>query len=488
MHAHSSSHHATFRSFLVRSATVAAICGVVAALLVVLVAAPSPSDDESARALNHASSVEDERSEVAPQGTATPGPPESEDWTKTVAPVGETSIFLSEFNTDSRFTGVNLGTAQTPNYSAFLGVEIVTLPALGTLKAQFLTAPHSNQPLDDIPTVGGARFIMDPLLVSPASKRKFVFKSPGNFAGQSTTIEFKVWDRNTQNQPYSMRAKSVKHTLTLVGSGQPVNTPSATPVPMPDKPTGLQAFPGPEPWQVTLRWDNPGDPNIAKYAYSVVLDPKDFTNAYTEIDKSNANTTSHVISGLQPNFIHYFKIVAINTRGSRGTSDEVSAIPKYTSSTIPTPFPPTATPVPTSTPTNTPTPTPPTAPAGLFVNSDTLRFDFHWNDPNDPRITRYEYRQRETSGSFGNIWITIPGSDASTTNFSVASGLVGGYRVRVPATRYDLGDSRCCGEYYGDGNRRKHAGSITGTILYTNGDAFAYTNSVYAVASDDNAH
>ena len=52
------------------------------------------------------------------------------------------------------------------------------------------------------------------------------------------------------------------------------------------------------------------------------------------------------------------------------------------------------------------------------------KVDLTWADPNDASITKYQYRQKEGSGDFGN-WKNIPGSGASTTSHTV-TGLTGG--------------------------------------------------------------
>ena len=46
------------------------------------------------------------------------------------------------------------------------------------------------------------------------------------------------------------------------------------------------------------------------------------------------------------------------------------------------------------------------------------KVDLTWADPNDASITKYQYRQKEGSGGFGN-WQNISGSGASTTSYEV---------------------------------------------------------------------
>ena len=59
--------------------------------------------------------------------------------------------------------------------------------------------------------------------------------------------------------------------------------------------------------------------------------------------------------------------------------------------------------------------------------------ELSWNDPRDPVITIWQYRQQAGSGSWG-VWRNVPGSTASTTTHTV-SGLSAEetYRFQVRA-------------------------------------------------------
>ena len=333
-----------------RSATVAAICGVVAALLVVLVAAPSQSEDESARALNHASSVEDERSQVAPQATTTPVRPESADWTKTVAPGTLTYIGVRNFP----FTAVDLG---SEGYSVRYGVEIESLPSVGTLQLKNTSVKFRNDPPLD---VDEPRFVPMPELRLVSAQFDLYYLPPVNFTGE-TTFQFQVVDRIDQ-LPARERSRSPTYELTLRSNDAPGGPATPTPAQSnrPAKPTGLQAFAGPRHSQATLVWHDPNDATITGYQYQYALSEDAFTNAgWVPMENSGAETIRYEFRDLIPDIEYFFRIRAMKGLDGSEPSEIVSTKPVEPGTEIPpTPAPiPTFTPTPTSIPTATPPPT-----------------------------------------------------------------------------------------------------------------------------------
>ena len=66
----------------------------------------------------------------------------------------------------------------------------------------------------------------------------------------------------------------------------------------------------------------------------------------------------------------------------------------------------------------------PGAPASFSATAGPVRAALAWTDPSDATITKYQYRQKEGSGDFGN-WKNILGSGATTTSHTV-TGLTAG--------------------------------------------------------------
>ena len=75
----------------------------------------------------------------------------------------------------------------------------------------------------------------------------------------------------------------------------------------------------------------------------------------------------------------------------------------------------------------------PGAPANVSAEAGDSEVALSWDDPSDDTITKYQYRQKEGSGDFGN-WTDITGSGATTTTHTV-TGLTGGtaYSFQVRA-------------------------------------------------------
>ena len=75
----------------------------------------------------------------------------------------------------------------------------------------------------------------------------------------------------------------------------------------------------------------------------------------------------------------------------------------------------------------------PAKPAGLAAAAGNGSATLSWTDPDNPTITKWQYRQKAGSGDWG-AWTDIPGSGAGTTSHEV-SGLTGGtaYQFEVRA-------------------------------------------------------
>ena len=77
--------------------------------------------------------------------------------------------------------------------------------------------------------------------------------------------------------------------------------------------------------------------------------------------------------------------------------------------------------------------TPPVAPANFRAVAGDSEVALSWDDPSDDTITKYQYRQKEGSGAFGN-WTDINDSEATTTSHTVISltnGTACSFQVRA---------------------------------------------------------
>ena len=171
----------------------------------------------------------------------------------------------------------------------------------------------------------------------------------------------------------------------------------------PDQPTGLTATP--KNTRVILSWNDPSDANIQKYQYRQKEGAGDF-GAWTDIPRSDANTTSFTRTGLTNGTEYSFQIRAVNPRGNSPESDTISATPNLLV---------------------------PAKPTGLEAEAGHARVTLTWEDPGDSDIASYQYRQKGGEGDFGN-WLDIADSGASTSAHLI-KGLTNGtlytYQIRA---------------------------------------------------------
>ena len=80
----------------------------------------------------------------------------------------------------------------------------------------------------------------------------------------------------------------------------------------PPRPTGVRATPGDG--QVILSWDDPGDPSITGWRYSII-ESGTGNNVWHDIEGSNAGTSSHVVTGLTNGSEYRFRVMAVNPSG-----------------------------------------------------------------------------------------------------------------------------------------------------------------------------
>ena len=197
----------------------------------------------------------------------------------------------------------------------------------------------------------------------------------------------------TNGTSYTFRLRAVN------GVGDGFQTVAgATPKAVPAKPTGLTATPGDR--QVTLDWTDPGDSTITGWQYK-----QDTAGPWTDIPNSSASTTSYTVTGLTNGTAYGFRIRAANSSGQGAQSDEASATP------------------------NAPPGKPPSLSAGISGTTATLT----WTAPSGSTITKWQYRLKQTSGSYG-AWTDVPSSTGTTTTYTVPNltdGIAYTFQVRA---------------------------------------------------------
>ena len=186
------------------------------------------------------------------------------------------------------------------------------------------------------------------------------------------------------------------------GSGVESDGATATPIPVPAKPTGLKAMPGAE--QAQLEWDDPGDSTIAGWEYNQRPAGGEFEQYWTYILGSNNKTKSYTVIGLETGKSYDFKLRAVNASGASAESNiAVATLPPV-----------------------------PAKPAGLTATPGDRQVALKWTDPDNSTITNWQYAGK-TAGVYGS-WTDIPNSEATTTDHTVTAldnGVEHKFRIRA---------------------------------------------------------
>ena len=205
-------------------------------------------------------------------------------------------------------------------------------------------------------------------------------------------------------------------------SGTTADPPADQPLVAPDAPTGLRAAAGNE--QATLTWSNPDNRYILKYRYRVAPEGTAIDTAdWQQINGSDKDTTSHTVTDLTNGATYSFQVQAVGAGSMIGTASEtVTATPRVPPTQRPRPVP-------------TPVVEAPAAPTGLSASAGDGEVTLTWDDPNNPDILSYQYRQAaEGTDIDSEDWRQIAGSNQDTTSFTV-TGLTNGvaYTFQVQA-------------------------------------------------------
>ena len=169
-----------------------------------------------------------------------------------------------------------------------------------------------------------------------------------------------------------------------------------------DLPTSVFPTLTPGAGELRVEWTTPANNGsaILKYQAWVFDDTNQIEiTAYADIPGSDANTTSHTVTGLANGIAHVVAIRAVNSVGHSAASLPDAVTPA----------------------------TVPTAPRSLTAPTGNGEVRLGWQAPESDggnTITGYEYRQKTGTGSFGS-WMNIVGADENTTEHTV-TGLTNG--------------------------------------------------------------
>ena len=226
---------------------------------------------------------------------------------------------------------------------------------------------------------------------SSISGWQYSFKTMGGYGawldipGSSTATVRHTVTTLANDTIYTFRIRALNGS----GAGPESDEASATPrSAAPDKPTGFQVEAGDG--EVVLKWDDPDDSSIEGWQYKVRETGGEYSAQWENIPGSGATTVRHTVIGLENGKTYIFKIRAVNSVNGY-ESDERSATPQSLR---------------------------PAAPTGLSAEVSDGRVALLWDDPGDATITGWQYAVR-TTGGFGE-WMDVPGSDATTTGYTVA--------------------------------------------------------------------
>ncbi len=152
---------------------------------------------------------------------------------------------------------------------------------------------------------------------------------------------------------------------------------SATPgISAPSKPTGLKAVAGIG--EVTLSWDDPKNADITKYQVKYWTGTPE-SGKWVDIERSDADTTSHVVTGLTNGVLYRFRVRAVAGPFEGIKSSSVGASPVA----------------------------PPAKPTEISVRAGNGQVTLSWDNPNGATIWQYQIKQWTGSSETGN-WADIP--------------------------------------------------------------------------------
>ena len=225
---------------------------------------------------------------------------------------------------------------------------------------------------------------------------QYSFRTSGNY-GPWTDIEGS--HRATTGHSVAGLSNGVEHTFKIravnaSGGGEESDSVSATPQPVPEKPSGLRAEAGNT--QARLFWTDPDDSTISGWQYRFRTG-EDY-GAWMDMPASSSSTVRHTVTGLANNTAHTFRVRALNASGAGAESDEAAATPREAV---------------------------PAKPTGFRTKPGDSEVSLTWDDPDDASIQGWQFKSRKSDGEYKAQWDNVPGSDAKTVRHTV-TGLENG--------------------------------------------------------------
>ena len=167
----------------------------------------------------------------------------------------------------------------------------------------------------------------------------------------------------------------------------------------PGAPQNLQVTPGHQ--KALLHWDPPnsgGGPESYEYRQSEDEGAK--WSDWEDIPSSDGGTTEHTVKSLMSDTEYSFQVRGINSGGDGSESQNADAIPLHID--------------------------PPGPPLNLTATAGDTAVTLNWEAPTSGDATdSYQYRHKKTGDADYIEWKDIPGSDSSTTSYTV-TGLENG--------------------------------------------------------------
>ncbi len=206
----------------------------------------------------------------------------------------------------------------------------------------------------------------------------------------------------TNGTAYSFQIRATAGTV----KGASSDTVTGTPVAPPAKPTGLSATGGVN--QVTLSWSDPSNSSITRYEFRQRVTGTSTWDSWTEISNSDADTTSHTVTGLTGGTAYDFQIQALAGIAVGTRSDVVSATPLL--------------------------PDPPAKLANVRVKPAPTRVTVFFDEPSNSAITGYQYRQRVGTSGVWSGWNDVAEADVGRGQIFIASltnGVTYDFQVRA---------------------------------------------------------
>lgn len=194
-------------------------------------------------------------------------------------------------------------------------------------------------------------------------------------------------------------------TVTTTDISEPVRVTATTAASAPAAPAGLTAAGG-DGW-IDLSWDHPSDSSVTGYQFREKPTFDDDWWCWNSIWAADAETTSHRVQTLSGGTDYRIQVRARNAVGS-GPAAEASA----------------------ATAAAAPAGTTPAAPAGLTGTGGDRSISLSWDNPGDPTIIEYQFREKTDNETGWRCWRRINNSTASTTSHTMA-GITNGVRYRV---------------------------------------------------------